>query len=157
MKLDEFVEIRNLNVHPETADGLLLALQTKLTTAMESINKARNGMVNSFAPLFEQVLSTQRKMEDFRRCHLGKTSTPSQCGLCKANKALTKYNKLLFSFQVERKVISQKRSRRQDDTTTNDNNSNETDNDYDTMTTTTTTNNATVMGGKVDKNLDSLN
>ncbi|KAH9393120.1 hypothetical protein TYRP_006231 [Tyrophagus putrescentiae] len=140
VKLDEFVEIRNLNVHPETADGLLLALQTKLSTAIESINKARNGMVNSFAPLIEQVLSTQGKMEDFRRCHFGKTSTPSQCGFCKANEALKKYEELLFSFQVERKVIDQKRGRRQDDTTTNDNNNDETDNDYDT---TTTTDNAT--------------
>ena len=111
-------------------------------------------MVNSFAPLIEQVLSTQGKMEDFRRCHFGKTSTPSQCGFCKANEALKKYEELLFSFQVERKIISQKRGRRQDDTTTNDNNNDETDNDYDT---TTTTDNATVMGGKVDKNLDPLN
>ncbi len=146
MKLDEFVEIRNLNVHPETADGLLLALQTKLSTAMESINKARDGMVNSFAPLLEQVLSAQIKMEDFRRCHLGKTSTPSQCGLCKANEALTEYDELLFSFQVEKKVISQKRCRCQDDTTNNnDNNNDESDNDYDA---TITTNNATVMGKK---------
>ena len=106
MKLDEFVENFNLNVPSRTAGGLLLALQIKLRITMESINKARDGMVISFAPLLEQALSTQRKREDFRRCPLGITSTPSQCGFCNANEALTKYDELLFSFQVERKVIS---------------------------------------------------
>ncbi|KAH9399444.1 hypothetical protein TYRP_017856 [Tyrophagus putrescentiae] len=148
VELGELVEILNHNVHKETEGFIrkepsLMEIQYKLDNSMDNILVARSAMICLFTPLHGLVLTTEG--ETFVRCHIRKVPRAEKCILCKVEDAVKKYEKLLFSLQIKKKVHRKKRGRGQennneindeindDDNNNNNNNNSDEEDDEDDL------------------------